>query len=397
MRSLTRIAIVAALAATSALLVTGPGLAPAQAQANAACNIPTAPAATADQTAWQLFVAINCRGASGKPVWATWIEQSQLYPANAKLTALAAGSGPHLHGSVLGAMLHQARIHGNLRTALALNSSQCTTMQIAPPNVVAGATICEEVYINPSAQQAIQGPGYNNRKGQMKAAQTGTKISFPSPAIEVKIDWLPSTDFKTPPFSCTTPTPGLYLQQIGGVCYALVAMHITSKLLPNWLWTTFEPQNVNTNPYRCDVYGPCRDAWGATPAVASGAGSTTTLTQPLATLMQQAALPASLQNYRLVVAQTTFTLPGGGNIVAGNSIIEYEAAGVPRNQSSCISCHSMSSVNAKGTDGASLFATDPNPMGPAVVLPAGFITRGFLWSLGLACPDPTKTGLQGCK
>jgi len=390
---LAALAAVATLSATDRATVAAPTSAPG----HYACTIPTAPAATNDQTAWQLFVAINCVQPGGKPLWATWIEQSQLYPADGKIALhLLANNGPHLHGSVLAAIRRATRARGGV-AQLASAPGTCSNMAITPKNVLSGAQICEEVYINPAAQAAIQGPGYNIRTAQMNAAKAGKKISFPDPAIEVKVDWLPAADFAQAPFACDGSTKNLYTQNVGGQCYALVAMHITSKLLPNWLWTTFEPQDANTNPFRCFIYGPCLDSWGATPASASGPGSVTTMTTALQALFQAAALPATLQNYRLDVAQSEFTTSDGKPIVAGNSITEYEAAGTPMNQSSCITCHSMSSVNAKGTDGASLFAIHPAPMGPAVVLPKGFITRGFLWSLGLACPDPTKTGLQTCK
>lgn len=398
MRSLTQMFAVTALAAAAALLATdqGPGIAPAKAQANPACTLPTAPAATNDQTAWQLFVAINCQ-TNGKPAWASWIEQSQLYPTSGKAGArLAARAGHRFHGSVLAAI--ERRMHGKTGFATAaLSPTQCNPMAVKVPNVLPGAVICEEVYINPTTQSEIAGPGYNIRTAQMKAAATGTKISFTSPSIEIKVDWLPASDFKTAPFACDGSTTNFYTEQVGGTCYALVAMHILSKLLPNWLWTTFEPQSAITNPFRCYIYGPCRDAWGATPAISNGPTSTTAMTPGLQALFTQAGLPATLQNYRLDVAQSEFTTPDGKAIQGGNSITEYEAVGTPQNQSSCITCHSMSSVNAKGTDGASLFASNPAPMGPEVVLPAGFIRRGFLWSLGLACPDPTKTGLQSCK
>ena len=386
----------AALASVSLLFASGRDtvLTPARAQAApAACTIPTKEAATPDQTAWELFVAANCRAPNGKLVWENWIEQAQLYPPSAGLAATA-GGGRHLHGSVLGALLHASTAAKGLAAAT-VTPGACNKMVIAPSNVTAGATICEEVHINPSAQATIQKNGYNFRTGQMKAAATGGKISFGTDAIEVKIDWLPASDFASPGFSCTQATTSVYVEQIDGVCYAMVAMHITSHLIPNWLWTTFEPQDLQTNPFRCAVYGPCLDNWGATPAVAIGAASQTAQTPQLAALMKQANLPAGFANYRLVGAQTDFTA-GGRPLLNGNSITEYEAAGTAAGESSCISCHSMSSINATGVDGASFFATNPSPIGPAVTLPVGFITRGFLWSMALACPNPTNTGFQAC-
>lgn len=39
----------------------------------------------------------------------------------------------------------------------------------------------------------------------------------------------------------------------------LVAFHISSKDIPNWIWTTFEHANL---PGRCDITG-CNDSWGS--------------------------------------------------------------------------------------------------------------------------------------
>ncbi|MEI9989882.1 MAG: hypothetical protein WDM86_07570 [Rhizomicrobium sp.] len=389
-----RLAAISLVAAAAALLGSSDDtvVTPALAQTSSACTIPAKPAATPDQTAWELFVAVNCRAPNGKLVWENWIEQAQLYPASGAPGALAV-AGRRLHGSALAALLHPAS--GIKGVTAAATPGPCNKMSIVPSNVTSGATICEEVHINPSAQATIQKNGYQYRTGQMAAAAAGTKISFGTDAIEVKIDWLPTSDFASPSFSCTKPTPTVYVETIDGICYAMVAMHVTSHLLPNWLWTTFEPQNVQTNPFRCAVYGPCLDKWGATPSVAVGASSITTLTPALAALIKQANLPMGFANYRLVGAQTDFTA-GGRAILNGNSITEYEAAGTPAGESSCISCHSMSSINASGVDGASFFATDSAPIGLAVSLPVGFITRGFLWSLALACPNPTNTGFQPC-
>ncbi|MBV9307740.1 MAG: hypothetical protein JOZ45_16455 [Acidobacteriaceae bacterium] len=68
----------------------------------------------------------------------------------------------------------------------------------------------------------------------------------------------------------------------------------------------------------------------------------------------------------------------------GNSIIEGENAGVPLKESSCISCHAVSSIKSDGTDGINLIST-VNPVGPPDPLPSpDWIRRDFVWSLFLA-------------
>ncbi len=118
---------------------------------SAACTFPAAMAATPEETAWRLFVAANCPTSAGHMVWEGWIEQLQFYPATAGGTA-GAPSAKRLHGSPL-ARVQSARAQG-LRVQLAPNT-ECNEMRGPPPNVVTGATICEEARLNPEAAAFI--------------------------------------------------------------------------------------------------------------------------------------------------------------------------------------------------------------------------------------------------
>ena len=243
-------------------------LSPTSASAqSSACAFPTAPAATMEETAWRLFVAANCPGSGTKVVWENWIEQSQLYPASAGgVAALNARPAKRLHGSPLArALAMRAR---GLR-ALLTPSTDCGAMRGPPPNVIKNAMICEEARLNPDAAKFVTSNNYQVRSGQTTAAQKGTDIEFPKPAIEVKVDWIPGTDFK-PAFTCSNPPQGVHVEDIDGTCYAMAGMHISSKLVNNWIWATFEPQSMLTNPLRCITFGNCNDPWGSNPATSSG-------------------------------------------------------------------------------------------------------------------------------
>src|SRR5262249_57285550 len=82
-----------------------------------------------------------------------------------------------------------------------------------------------------------------------------------------KQNWLPVSDI--PAFTLNRITaadvPRAFHVNTGndGKQYALVAMHVISKLVPNWTWATFEHQ---LNPARCDILG-CDDKFGAAQAV----------------------------------------------------------------------------------------------------------------------------------
>src|SRR5580700_8825865 len=235
--------------------------------ASTACAFPTATAPTPEQTAWQLFVAATCPANKTQVVWETWVEQGQLYPASgAAARGALAVPAERLHGSPL-ARARMARL-GAINLEL-VPSTQCNVMNGPPSNVKPNATICEEARLNPAAQKFVSDNRYQVRPGQTAAAQKGTDIEFPEAAIEVKVDWIPATDFDTP-FDCGNPPQGVHVEMIDGTCYAMAGIHISSKLLKDWIWATFEPQSMLTNPLRCVTFGPCNDAWGSNPAASSG-------------------------------------------------------------------------------------------------------------------------------
>ena len=358
---------------------------------DAACAFPTAASSTMEETAWRLFVAANCPGNGTQVVWENWIEQSSLYPAGAAQAVAANQAPPRLHGSPL-ARAEMIRTQG-LQAALA-PSSECNKMGGPPPNVKPGATICEEARLNPEAEAFVRAQKFQARPGQTSAAEHGEDIEFPTPAIEVKVDWIPASDF-SPPFTCSDPPSGVRVETVEGQCYAMAGMHISSKLLPRWLWATFEPQSMLTNPLRCITFGPCNDHWGSSPASSEGGpGGFTQQTPGLKSLMLRAKLAPPFFNYRLDGVQADFTNP----MYLGNSVIEGENVGMTKNTASCITCHSVSSIENNGTDGITVLAKMNPPVGPQYMPPAGWIARDFVWSLGLACPVPAGTfGLQTCR
>lgn len=356
--------------------------------ASGPCAFPTKPAATPAQTAWQLFVAANCQANANQLVWETWIEQLDLYPASGTATATAAAV-PHkrLHGSPLARAAASKAAGG---PAQLVPSQECNKMGGPPSNVVSGATICEEARLNPAAQAFVSGKGYQIRAGQTAAAKAGTNIQFTVPGVEVKVDWIPASDFTTP-FTCTAPPQGVHVQTIDGVCYAMAGMHISSKLMPDWIWATFEPQNMTTNPNRCVTFGSCNDPWGSVPATSNGGTAGFTKQTPaLQALMTQAKLAPEFANYRMDGVQTTFGTAANPTLL-GNSVIEGENVGMKKGTASCITCHSVSSIKNDGTDGLTLLN---NQVGPKFAVPAGWIARDFVWSLAMACPG---RGLQTCK
>jgi Mannan-binding protein len=342
-----------------------------------ACDFPTDPTLNPDQLAWQIFVAANC-GNPGQLAWELWPEQQSVYQQVV--------GGKRLHGSALtGAKLAATGSNLNFRDGETCN--KFSNFPTGGDYTQAGQLVCEEVHINPVAVNYITTHKFNTRPGQQAAT---SPMNFPVSSIEVKVDWVPASDFNTP-FSCDAgkqPTE-FYVENIDGVCYAMVGFHISSKLLPNWLWATFEPQSNKTNPLRCSLYGNCKDSWGAIPTT-SNQQQIVTQTPQLKALMLSAKLPAAFSNYMLVGSQTTFTNPDGSPTLLGNSITEFSNAGVAPGQASCITCHSYSAINkATGIDNATNLPAY-GPIGAQYVIPSGWVNRDFVWSMLLAkavCAD----------
>jgi hypothetical protein len=334
-----------------------------------ACTFPSAAASTPEQTAWQLFVAATCPVGTKYPyvVWEQWTEQNQIYGATLQA---APGERPRFHMSPLARIMREKALRkkGRLKTEQILPES---ANQDCNSQTWSKRTICEEARLNPDAQKYVESNNLNKLAGQEQFVKAGTTFQFTPPSIELKADWilLPS---------CSNPPKNVHVETVGGKCYALGGIHLISKLIDKWIWATFEPQNLVTNPQRCKVLG-CNDPWGSQPARSSG--QNTQLTPALAALMKQANLAPEWQNYRLDGVQVDFVGSNGKATRLGNSVIEGDNAGTPAlmKVSSCITCHDLSSVNQQGQQGSPDFV-----IGPPANIPTGYERRDFVWSLALA-------------
>jgi hypothetical protein len=363
------------------------------------CSPPDRIVGSLEETAWRLWVASTCpvnQSVYPYVVWENWIEQAQMYPLNpANVLQIPAALAPSTSASrsLQPSQLAIAKNPGLLTMVpglLGAANQNCNTAQ-APPQNQPKLIICEEARLNGSAQDYITGTAMWNRNGQKQIAASQGVIQFPSPSIEIKADWI---ELSTIGFDCTnlpaSLTQSVHVETINGNCFAVAGIHLISKLVNQWIWATFEPQNLTTNPFRCQVLG-CSDSFGSVPARTRG--SFTTPTPRLQTLMNNAQLAPEWKNYRLDGVQIEFVHPDGKPTLLGNSIIEGENVGMNLKQASCISCHSLSSVKSDGTDGITLLTS--NPVGEPQPLPSkDWIRRDFVWSLLEACPAGTST--QNC-
>lgn len=373
----------AMLCCAGCVLLSAP--AAAQSNSNPAMNAP-------DQLSWQFFIQVNTSAGGNNATFETWASDTDTFKMNPQFPTVP---GPvALRPPVVGAAGREAiQEAGGLLPAV-------------PPD----PNIGEETRRNRAAFDFIV--RNNLFKVSGLRASFGKTISFPVDAIEVKATWLPVE--AVPSFMLNRVTladvPRVFHVNTGsdGKQYALTAMHIISKLVPNWTWATFEHQ---LNPARCDIIG-CRDSFGAQQAVVQpnrqpGQGYPDCAKTPaLQALIAAARWDPAFANYCLKGSQTDFIDNMGLAVRVGNSIIEDGFV----NRSSCMTCHGRAGFdqNGRATSNAG-FDANGAPLGP--IDPAWFssfnsrppifegmpglrqiaTSADFVWSIPFCAVDDTVT------
>ncbi len=330
-----------------------------------ACLFPSVTAASPEETVWELFTAANCPWKAGNgttlSVWESWPTQEEVYSSGVLKTSRNASA---------------SRFHGSFQQR-ALSAKQVSATGLTGPNIGCRAaaapphrTICEEVRLNPAAAAYVTSNGLTTHSGQATFVQKGKTFGFPPDAVEVKADWLPG---------CSDPK--LHVETVEGKSYCLLAMHINSKLVPTWVWGTWEAKSETGTPNRCVTLG-CSDAFGSLPATIPPGPEAKVVrlvarqTDSLKALETSRGLKPEWSHYALDGAQTSFGTVGQP-VLLGNSITEEEIGNLSLTSSSCMTCHAYSAVNASGLDS---IATLGAPVGPPAKLPAGYVPRDFVWS-----------------
>jgi hypothetical protein len=236
-------------------------------------------------------------------------------------------------------------------------------------------------------------------------------IDFPSDAVMIKSDWVIAKVAKDlygitedPAF----PFIKMYIRTASdpkdpnkfeaAECW-LLSMHVSSKDIPNWVWTTFEHVR---NRGRCDFIG-CNDSFGFSSADQTCPGQKNNYTAahttcdnlanpswvydlgkpyssgPISPSLDAifnalnigngsppapgAQIPSprdpAWRSYRLKGSQTDFTDTTGRRTLLANSITE---AGFILT-SSCMTCHARAGVNANGRSPLGVFINEVNEQG----------------------------------
>jgi hypothetical protein len=339
---------------------------PGQPDKNPAMNAP-------DKVAWQLFIEVNTSAGGSNATFETWAADADTFKPDPQFPPSPSPLAPH-PPALLTAARQEAQAHGRLLPAV-------------PPK--AGE---EESRRNLPAFEFIVQHNLYRRSGLKTAF--GQTISFPVDSIEVKGNWwtfeLIASDYKV----AIADIPKLFHVNTGvgpdgkPKQYGLVAMHVISKLVPNWTWATFEHR---LNPARCDILG-CKDSFGAqTPyvppnRVAEQGYPDCAKTPALNALISNAKWDPAFTNYCLKGSQTDFTDNTGLDVRVGNSVTEDGFVAT----SSCMTCHSNAGWKQDGTPAAEIFI-NKNPL----VGPLGPINTKTFWTTAKA--PPIFQGMPGLK
>ncbi|HZP66206.1 MAG TPA: hypothetical protein VFB32_07845 [Rudaea sp.] len=213
-----------------------------------------------------------------------------------------------------------------------------------------------------------------------------TSIDFPPDAIMIKSNWIKEDLARELHLPEDPNLPYIKKEFLDGEghrgVYWLVALHISSKDIPNWVWATFEHVSM---PGRCDITG-CNDSFGYLTTDTLPAGAARNFVAPKTTCDRLAAasivfsrdrlyapeqrtaalgaifdgmrigvaaakdpknpdaLDAAWRSYRLKGTQVDFADATGRATMLANSITE---AGFV-NGSSCMTCHARAGTDELG-------------------------------------------------
>ncbi|WP_353399100.1 hypothetical protein [Duganella hordei] len=355
-----------------------------------------------DQLSWQHFIAAVAPVSKSQVLFETWASDPDIYtatphwptPEQARIKKLRPGllqlsKAPHaLSAAMIDGKCSPVSHPKDGNFPVAGSTPPAQPIKLAAPQ----PCYAEEVRRNRPSYDYLTGNGLNTQAGlaiaYQKAKSSGWRVSLPTDAVEVKVDWVPidtivdwlaANHVKKTVAQVKTQ---YYTTMSGGTAYALVSLHISSKEIPNWVWASFEHQD---NPGRCDTMG-CYDSFGAArpkippapEASANGQYGNCAKSPAVAQLFKAAHLDGVWQNYCLKSSQIDFVAKNGEPLMLGDSFTERIAAGVPILQSSCMACHASAAVNKDGSPFTTLLST--NPMGN-VTLPTDTVSVDFIWGV----------------
>jgi hypothetical protein len=349
-----------------------------------------------DMYAWRLFVALNWPGdpvkreadrnkplgAPGPTTWETWRNANSEAP-DAIWRNDAADPGPWNDAPVLVAMARSIKSFDVSLTSRRQASKAAARGLTRAPILSAGmADRNHEVRFNKGAYDAFRNLQLFKFEGIRDALRAGNRtLNLPPMAKSIKAQWRKISEEQKPRYHWAE----VVLENGTKETFGLVALHISTKDLPNWFWSTFE--HIDTKqPGRVIEVGKEQQGWQL-PSVDRFACPTAPYTCE--------GIPANIglegtkwANYRLRGTQVDYFDSLGEPTKLSNSVIEEGLQ-----QSSCISCHAKAGAGALFGDQTSPVERDLGPPNPTTFKDddgkTRFIQTDFVWSL-TARPKPAN-------
>jgi hypothetical protein len=303
----------------------------------------------ADEQAWVDFATISqsvsrSGAAPGEsPVgWRLWWTADEIYD----------GAGP---------TKPSLEKHGGLATSFRPLKCEYET-EVANPGVMTadGQPQCEAIFINEAASNFIFERELWNRNKLIEAAKEG-KVHFPADkkvSRQIKTEWRRVQSQRAAKYIVAAASDGQL--------YGLVAIHLMSHELPDWLWATWLHEDF---AFMMPPAIGFHDAFGAK---ADGASS------PALTSLLASHGASRLLHYKLIGTQHDFVDPSA----LGNPLIEGRDTDTLAN-SSCMACHRFAAISSNGS------MTKPRVSTGFAKLPDGFFPVDFSFSLArrAVCQD----------
>lgn len=390
---MTRTKFISALVGASALALFGS--APVLAQDTVVVAVPAkagpveGTSENSDAFIWRLFTEFAAPASKARPkrvVFETWASDEDTFT---KTPHWPAPDEPKkLHPSVLGTFTAPSVVHIDAPCA----PPKGAAVGGFPTSGSPAPCVAEETKRNRPQFDYIVANQLYTKEGLKAAFAKSFDVVMPAESISVKGDWVPVQALLQwiPQLRDAENVRKLYYTTISdSVEYALVALHVSSRQIPNWVWGTYEHQ---MNPGRCDTMG-CFDSFGAEiPAVLPNKTAVNTQygacpkTKPLKAMMGKAGLSPVWENYCLKSSQVDYNAPDGTPTVLGNSVTERIVGNGTISASSCIACHVYASFGSNGAPTAAAKAILPyNPTGnPIPDVLANSLKYDFMWGVLLA-------------
>jgi cytochrome c peroxidase len=290
--------------------------------------------AHSDEYAWRLFVALNWPanpstraadpttplGADQPVVWEAWQNAEAVYLDDGR------DPGPWASNMPLPAVADEARFE-----ALSLkdvpNARHIVGGKMVPvTDPLANARRLTEIRMNQPAFAYIRSRELYNLDGQLRAVSTGANINFPAASTEIKAKWRPIRADERARYHTLEVKFADGTQHL----YGLTALHIVSKDLPQWFWTTFEHADNPTLPGGDGWQLPSSDHFACS-------NENTACNRPPRGIGLEGTV---WENYRLRGTLTRFIDDANRPGLLANSELE---AGMQQT-SSCMTCHARSAL-----------------------------------------------------